>query len=668
MARRGSLSFHVHQFVCTPERLPGIPQNRGFLPSDYALPRLFFPTRAATDPPPDPPAPFTDAMLLIRPSVAFGFAPALQPFPHSSTVLFHPRGFVRRIRYTTHKSVSAHLAAHSPFDTHDDDSEQDPFHTNHEQHAPIANLHELTARISDLLDVGSLAEARATPMPMEGDERMGHLNASLHIVVVFGKRLIRDQVTVEYAKRIVTLVKQLTTKAIDPDMICFTGGRAPGGCVSEASAGYSFFRSVCEEARLDVQKYSYLLEEKSTSTLQNVQNVIAALQRRCKPEVIANCHFTLVSSDYHLIRLQEVHRINLLDSALYPLSRFSATWSYIFAAYPFCVSHEPGTAFLGRAIVLANDLSVVLVNLTSAVNHRRFVAKENLYRLQETFAKMRDMFRVIDSRSMSGFRTDMRKHAETLELAIHRVRELNTILLPMQKDGVTVSKDDMQLAQRLLMTVVRDLRESMDPDRVLSISDRVAVANDMAEYLAPETSRRHGRGDNETELQMSNGFQKNNAPLGHGDNADTSRLNGSSELLEMNSGAQRSELVGHGGARFAGNGKRISRDGPNIVILDEMATTRGDSFNLLDGIANTRAEPLSVLLDDVNTSPTTKKSATKRPRGRPAGSTRNSAALRPTTRATRGTTKTTNTAAPRKKRGRTPTKQKTPTSKSGDAD
>jgi len=559
------------------------------------------------------------------------------------------------------------------------------------QHVPFTNLNELTERISDLLDVGSLAKARGSSAgPMLSDERMGHLNASLHIVVIFGKRLIRDQVSVEYAKRIVTLVKQLATKAIDPDIICFTGGRISSGNLSEAMAGYSYFRSVAEESSINVDNYTYMLEEKSFNTVQNIQNVIGTLKRRCEAYRLSNVHFTLISSDYHLIRLQEVHRLNSHDSALHPLTLFNASWSYIFAAYPFCVSREPSTAFLGRAIVLANDLSIVLVNLNCAVNYHRFMAKENLHRLQETFAKMRDMYRVIDGKNRPGFRTNMRKHAETLELAIHRVREVNTILLPLQEDGVNISTEDLELAQRLLMTVVRDIRESMDPDRVLVVTDRVAVANDLTAYIARECPSDEDDGDNDGDGGPGTGDGKKDSNIDiifaepDAESSQGGRNKGGPRRMDGHSKKNKftSELAGHEGVRFAGNGKRIGRDGPNLVVLDENSN---NGMPILDG-----RESISVLLDnmginnigDIKAVPTTPPSVPpvrrrrrtsstsaststasrpKRPRGRPP--TRNTSAASSPSKSTSASTGTT-----RKKRSRATTKRKLPRAQNSDGD
>jgi DUF218 domain len=375
----------------------------------------------------------------------------------------------------------------------------------HAQPAPLASLHELTERIADLLHVGSLGDRSSAGLLCPKDTFAGGAAAGArhHIAVVFGKRLFRDMISVEFAKRVVTLVKQIACGALNPDTICFTGGQStavdtPGatvgqqgkspdhGKVSEATAGYMFFRSVCDEVGLDADRFHYILEEESTNTKENMANVVSAVRKTLGADAVSACHFTLVSSDYHLIRIQEVHRICPRHSLLFALNVSAASWAFIFAAYPFCVSPDPSTAFRGRAMVLANDLSIVLVNLNGVVSDRQFLARENIARLSETFAKMRDMFRVVDpTRALShgGFGVDMRDYTETLELAIHRVREAHTILIPLDDPCASVSRSDLELAKTLLTQVVHDMRSSLDPDRPLRVSDHYDIVDELAEYV-----------------------------------------------------------------------------------------------------------------------------------------------------------------------------------------
>lgn len=445
----------------------------------------------------------------------------------------------------------------------------------------LASLHELTERIADLLQVGSL---QRSPLHCPKDAPLGYLSATTHVAVVFGKHLIRDQITVEYAKRVVTLVKQIASGALNPDVICFAGGKGVGdeAGVSEAVVGYTLFRNICEEAKVDVSGFSFILEEKSHNTKENLANLIEELRRRNGSDAVTACHFTLVSSDYHLIRIQEVHRLSPRQSILFPLEVSAATWNCIFAAYPFCVSRHPATAFLGRAVVLANDLGIVLVNLNGALADREFMSKENLYRLDETFAKMREMYRVIDSRAAAsgGFRTDMRQHAETLELAIHDVREVQTLLSPLREGGGSVRQADLEIVGELLAGTIGRMRRSMDPDRVLRVHDRMAIVDDMVNFVNEQRLRRRQSGGSlEGGGDGLDGRDGEMVETGEKEEIDDGGEEGSviwkGSRRRTSTNMMTSEVTWRGGTMFKGNGKKITRDGPNLIILDSGGTRAG---------------------------------------------------------------------------------------------
>ena len=66
------------------------------------------------------------------------------------------------------------------------------------------------------------------------------------IAIVFGKALINDQVTNEYAIRLQTLAKMLRDEpSFRPSLDCFTGGVTGENSISDASAGYVYFRHLC---------------------------------------------------------------------------------------------------------------------------------------------------------------------------------------------------------------------------------------------------------------------------------------------------------------------------------------------------------------------------------------------------------------------------------------
>lgn len=219
------------------------------------------------------------------------------------------------------------------------------------------------------------------------------------------------------------------------------------------------------------------------------------------------------------------------------------------------------------------------------------MSKENLHRLSETFAKMREMYRVIDSRTASagGFRTDMRTHAETLELAIHDIREAHTLLNPLSETGASIPHSHLELARGLLKQTIAKMRSSMDPDRVLRVHDRMAIMDDMTNFVAEQRLKPRGNtsipgssppglddpsGEGESLVRgassdgkvcFSDVSEEEELSPFESDDKSPKKRTSTRELLGL---SNTSEVTWRGGAIFKGNGKRITRDGPNLVITD----------------------------------------------------------------------------------------------------
>ncbi|CAM9833402.1 unnamed protein product, partial [Scytosiphon promiscuus] len=145
-------------------------------------------------------------------------------------------------------------------------------------------LDELLALESDGLEAGlphpeeEQDDETARLTQMSEDDQL--LNPSLRqVLVVLGKHLIRDQVTVEYASRIRRLVQGLKSGRLQPDLICFTGGTVRDNRVADASAGYIFFRHLCEQHEIDTENVGFLVESESTCTKEAMQNVVKEVSR-----------------------------------------------------------------------------------------------------------------------------------------------------------------------------------------------------------------------------------------------------------------------------------------------------------------------------------------------------------------------------------------------------
>ena len=168
---------------------------------------------------------------------------------------------------------------------------------------------------------------------LKGDWKDRTSVSTRNVAIVFGKDLVRDQVTVEYASRIRTLVKLLKNEPglFSPSLICFCGGISDGNHVSNADAGYIFFRHMCEAQNVDLGGIEIFIERKSKNEGQAL-NYCTKEVRKYLPQWLevspyvyttdssipsqkmgrrkskkVHVHFSLVSTEYHLCNLNDVY-------------------------------------------------------------------------------------------------------------------------------------------------------------------------------------------------------------------------------------------------------------------------------------------------------------------------------------------------------------------------
>jgi len=167
---------------------------------------------------------------------------------------------------------------------------------------------------------------------VQGDWKTHVSRSTYNVAVVFGKKLVRDQVTVEYASRIRTLVRLwMEEKEFRPSLVCFCGGVAKGNHVSDADAGYVFFRHMCEVQGIVLdEKVGILIDNKSRNDEEAVFHITESVKSQYIPKWLqaspsrkttagdefgegavvqkkVNVHFTLISTEYHLCNINDVH-------------------------------------------------------------------------------------------------------------------------------------------------------------------------------------------------------------------------------------------------------------------------------------------------------------------------------------------------------------------------
>ena len=328
---------------------------------------------------------------------------------------------------------------------------------------PVLKLNEISDKLTHLLSLEKIPES------ISHEKHKGHLESTLHVAVIFTKYLVHNQITVEFSRRISTVLTHIKYGKLKPDTIAFIGANEKKDSISGAISGYVYFRNLSSEVKVDLKGLDFIIEDSVSSSYQNLINLIKTIKKKYGEEAITKCHFTFISSDYHLIRISEIYKLSRRQSILSPLYKIGSTWTYLFAAYPFCVSPDPTLAFLGRIRVLANDLTIVLVNLNGLVANNDLIAKENFSRLCETNRKLRSMIRITSepvgflNYTNSSVEIPL-EQLEILEISLCSIYEIQSILTPLVS-GKSVDKRTLIQTRDLFMNTIKKIKNTIDPDR-----------------------------------------------------------------------------------------------------------------------------------------------------------------------------------------------------------
>ncbi len=282
-----------------------------------------------------------------------------------------------------------------------------------------------------------------------------------HVAIVLGKKLIHDQITVEYASRVRALLEYIENERVD--LIFFSGGKQPEGFVSEAVAGYIFFRQLYgQRTTVDSTSFACCLDEEATNTIQNIHNVVTEVRRRLK-DTSKQCRFTLISNDYHVKRLKEIHQETPEQSLLKELAEMG-TVDFVEAPYPFLHSSDPVTKWLGRINVLRDELTCVRANLEGILNGRETVLSNgNLCTLQRVIEELQECCSSAPQAAKNNSVTDVKAMMENDALPqLIRCYDALRDAVPHANYTVTV-----QQALDCFLQAHRVIRNDVNPDRPL---------------------------------------------------------------------------------------------------------------------------------------------------------------------------------------------------------
>jgi hypothetical protein len=239
-----------------------------------------------------------------------------------------------------------------------------------------------------------------------------------HVAIVFSKPLWQDQITTEYASRLVSLARAMKHENYRPSLICFCGSaekttnsnkkqqnKENKNLVAATSAGVIFFRHLCAANQIDLDGIDLCIVQHdedddfswSSSSLHPVveelfhnhyleawldQSQVYESARdeygllRQEPRKKIQIHWTLISTDYHLCNLNDIHvrsprqsPLNTLEQELEQASSKNykgivrTTWCFRYSTYPYVYSINELTAFLGKCYLLAQELRPLLINI-----------------------------------------------------------------------------------------------------------------------------------------------------------------------------------------------------------------------------------------------------------------------------------------------------------------
>ena len=231
-----------------------------------------------------------------------------------------------------------------------------------------------------------------------------------HVALVFGKALLQDQVSVEYASRIRALVKLIATDSTIT-LVCFCGGVAPGNHIADADAAYVFFRHLCASQNIGVDHLEVYIDRTSREEASALQHLTQYLRTHQVPQWLQDSsteesstdeyglvretprkkihvHFSLVSTGHHLCNINDIHHRSPRQSLLRPIEQLKSemsrveqaeegivetSWCYCYAPYPCLDVKDDAVAFMGRCYLLGEELKPLLMNLKGIVNEVRLL-------------------------------------------------------------------------------------------------------------------------------------------------------------------------------------------------------------------------------------------------------------------------------------------------------
>lgn len=129
-----------------------------------------------------------------------------------------------------------------------------------------------------------------------------------HLVIVLGKRLQNNELTAEGRSRVDAVIDYISSTNMDRTLISFCGGITGRQVRSEASAMHEYYVNLASTLNLNVADIPVLLEQKSTSTIENIRHLASEIIESDFKLEQKEIKVTFVSNAYHLERIFEIQQ------------------------------------------------------------------------------------------------------------------------------------------------------------------------------------------------------------------------------------------------------------------------------------------------------------------------------------------------------------------------
>lgn len=195
-------------------------------------------------------------------------------------------------------------------------------------------------------------------------------------MIVLGKKLINGRITREYADRIGFLTQELKLGKINPDLIGFSGGKTEFTTQSEAEEGEKYFKSL--EKKLSLSVFETFCESQSKNTVENIRNILTHVYGYIDFPA-KEISLELLSSDYHLDRLEIIDERMKTQSLLKPIREMVGELNLLRVPYPYTRNYDHIQTWCSKLYRIVDKLTVTRVNIEGVLDgHMEKILSQNL--------------------------------------------------------------------------------------------------------------------------------------------------------------------------------------------------------------------------------------------------------------------------------------------------